>query len=402
VHKQQRWIHATYSCINSNVLAIIKEETMKRNWMKWLGLGALSLSLVACGGAKSGTETTKAGTNTETKAEQGESKAEKKEETADAKELGDKLTLYCSMTDDDIDTVLDGFHELYPDIDVEVVNGSAGELFARLKAESANPQGDVMLGGLNQADGDKNKDIFEPFISVHEDELPDKYKSNNGFYNYDHLSSVVFCVNTDLEKELGLDIKDYKDLLDPKLSGKIVFSDPNESSAAWNNLSNIMAVYGNDSDEAWNMIEGLMKNKMVIQGSSSACFKNVADGEYVVGLTYEDGAATLLKSGAKNIKLVYPASGSSNFAFGCAVVKGAPHMAAAKAMVNFLMSAESQTERGNALGTIRLTNPNAKIDYKYIPKDSDVKWVDRDVDWLIKNKDEVLEHWNKLYTQYYK
>ena len=150
------------------------------------------------------------------------------------------------------------------------------------------------------------------------------------------------------------------------------------------------------------MIEGLMKNKMVIQGSSSACFKNVADGEYVVGLTYEDGAATLLKSGAKNIKLVYPASGSSNFAFGCAVVKGAPHMAAAKAMVNFLMSAESQTERGNALGTIRLTNPNAKIDYKYIPKDSEVKWVDRDVDWLIKNKDEVLEHWNKLYTQYYK
>ena len=378
---------------------------MKKNLMKLLGLGLLSLSLVACGGAKSAE--TKAA---ETKAAKQDAKAEKTEAAQDkteaaaenAEDLGDSLTLYCSMTDDDIDTVLEGFNALYPDITVEVVNGSAGELFARLKAESANPQGDVMLGGMNQADGDKNKDIFEPFISVHENELPDKYKSNNGFYNYDHLSSVVFCVNTELEKELGLDIKDYKDLLDPKLEGKIVFSDPNESSAAWNNISNIMAVYGNDSEEAWNMIEGLMKNKMVIQGSSSACFKNVADGEYVVGLTYEDGASTLLKSGAKNIKLVYPASGSSNFAFGCAVVKGAPHMAAAKAMVNFLQSAESQTARGNALGTIRLTNPNAKIDYKYIPKDDEVKWVDRDIDWLIKNKDQVLEHWNKLYTQYYK
>ena len=378
---------------------------MKKNLMKLLGLGLLSLSLVACGGAKSAE--TKAA---ETKAAKQDAKAEKTEAAQDkteaaaenAEDLGDSLTLYCSMTDDDIDTVLEGFNALYPDITVEVVNGSAGELFARLKAEAANPQGDVMLGGMNQADGDKNKDIFEPFISVHENELPDKYKSNNGFYNYDHLSSVVFCVNTDLEKELGLDIKDYKDLLDPKLEGKIVFSDPNESSAAWNNISNTMAVYGNDSEEAWNMIEGLMKNKMVIQGSSSACFKNVADGEYVVGLTYEDGASTLLKSGAKNIKLVYPASGSSNFAFGCAVVKGAPHMAAAKAMVNFLQSAESQTARGNALGTIRLTNPNAKIDYKYIPKDDEVKWVDRDIDWLIKNKDQVLEHWNKLYTQYYK
>lgn len=375
---------------------------MKKNLMRLLGLGLLSLSLVACGGGAKNkeTEAPKQDAKTEKKTEAAQDKTEAAAENAE--DLGDSLTLYCSMTDDDVDTVLEGFNELYPDITVEVVNGSAGELFARLKAESANPQGDVMLGGMNQADGDKNKDIFEPFISVHENELPDKYKSNNGFYNYDHLSSVVFCVNTDLEKELGLDIKDYKDLLDPKLEGKIVFSDPNESSAAWNNISNIMAVYGNDSEEAWNMIEGLMKNKMVIQGSSSACFKNVADGEYVVGLTYEDGASTLLKSGAKNIKLVYPASGSSNFAFGCAVVKGAPHMAAAKAMVNFLQSAESQTARGNALGTIRLTNPNAKIDYKYIPKDDEVKWVDRDIDWLIKNKDQVLEHWNKLYTQYYK
>ena len=373
---------------------------MKKNLMKLLGLGLLSLSLVACGGGAKNKETE--APKQDAKTEKTEAAQEKTEAaTENAEDLGDSLTLYCSMTDDDVDTVLEGFNELYPDITVEVVNGSAGELFARLKAEAANPQGDVMLGGMNQADGDKNKDIFEPFISVHENELPDKYKSNNGFYNYDHLSSVVFCVNTDLEKELGLDIKDYKDLLDPKLEGKIVFSDPNESSAAWNNIANIMAVYGNDSEEAWNMIEGLMKNKMA-QGSSSACFKNVADGEYVVGLTYEDGASTLLKSGAKNIKLVYPASGSSNFAFGCAVVKGAPHMAAAKAMVNFLQSAESQTARGNALGTIRLTNPNAKIDYKYIPKDDEVKWVDRDIDWLIKNKDQVLEHWNKLYTQYYK
>ena len=376
---------------------------MKKNLLKILGLGALAFGLIACStqtkqSGESKTDMTKR-TSEASSSNVGETASKEASKTED---LGNALTLYCSMTDDDVDTVLEGFNKLYPDINVEVVNGSAGELFARLQAEAANPQGDVMLGGMNQADGDKYKDIFEQYTSVHEDELPDKYKTNNGFYNYDHLSSVVLCVNTDLEKELGIEIKDYKDLLDSKLEGKVVFSDPNESSAAWNNLCNIMAIYGNDSDEAWNMIEGLMKNKMVIQGSSSACFKNVADGEYVVGLTYEDGAATLLKSGASNVKLVYPASGSSNFAFGCAVVKGAPHMAAAKAMVDFLMSAESQTERGNALGTIRLTNKNANIDYKYIPKNEDVKWVDRDVQWMIDNKEKVLEHWNILYTKYYK
>jgi len=375
---------------------------MKKNLIKVLGIGVLAFSTAACS-SQTQNASSKADASAKASASASTSASKSAQSSAkSAEDLGDALTLYCSMTDDDIDTVLEGFNALYPDIQVEVVNGSAGELFARLQAEAANPQGDVMLGGMNQADGDKYKDIFEQYTSSHEDELPDQYKTNNGFYNYDHLSSVVFCVNTELEKELGIEIKDYSDLLDPKLKGKIVFSDPNESSAAWNNLSNIMAIYGNDSEEAWKMIEGLMANKMIIQGSSSACFKNVADGEYVVGLTYEDGASTLLKSGATNIRLVYPASGSSNFAFGCAVVKGAPHEAAAKAMVDFLMSAESQTARGNALGTIRLTNKNAKIDYKYIPKDEDVKWVKRDIQWLIDNKEKVLEHWNSLYTKYYK
>lgn len=35
---------------------------------------------------------------------------------------------------------------MYPDINIEVVNGSAGELKARISAEKDNPQGDIMWG----------------------------------------------------------------------------------------------------------------------------------------------------------------------------------------------------------------------------------------------------------------
>lgn len=364
---------------------------MKKKVVAMLLVGVMASTAVACG----------LGADSDNTAPTESNAAEADADEEESEDIGDSLVLYCSMTDDDVETVVEGFNELYPDCEVEVVNGSAGELCARIQAESENPQGDVMLGGINQTDGDTYKDIFEPYLSKHEDEIYDEYKSNNGFYNYDHLSSVVFCVNTDLETELGLDIEDYDDLLDPALAGKVVISDPNESSAAWNNVSNIMAVYGYDSDESWDLIEGLMKNNMVIASSSSVCFKAVADGEYVVGLTYEDGASTLLKSGAENIKLVYPASGSSSLALGCAVVKNAPHMAAAKAMVDYLMDADSQTVRGNALGTIRLTNKNANIDYQYIPKTEDVKWVSRDIDWLIEHKQEVLDHWNQLYMENY-
>ncbi len=312
--------------------------------------------------------------------------------------LGDTLVLYSPMTDNDINNLIEAFNEKYPDITVEVVSGSAGELAARIQAEAENPQGDVMWGGLGDSEGDQYSEIFEHWLSQYEDQVMEDYKSTNGFYNFDHISTCVLCVNTELEKELGMEIKGYKDLLDPRLAGKIVFSDPNSSSAAWNNVCNIMSVYGNDSAESWDYIENLMKNGLTISTSSSVCFKSVETGEYVVGLTYEDGAATLIKSGAKNIRVVYPEEGTSAAALGCAVIKNAPHEKAAKAMVDFLMSSEGQDKVGDALGTLRMTNVNDTYVPKYLPPVDEVTWVKRDTKFLTEHKEEILKHWNDLKT----
>ena len=212
-------------------------------------------------------------------------------------DLGDTLVLYSSMTEADLDALKTCFNEVYPDIEIEVISGSAGEFTAKIQAEAGNPQGDVTWGGLADSDGDKYAEIFEAWVSDNDDEQMEGYSTPNGFYSMDHLSTVCFCVNTELEKELGLNIQSYEDLLDPALKGKIVFSDPNSSSAAWNNLCNIFSVYGIDTDEAWDYIDALLENMVVVE-KSSVCFNSVSDGEYVVGLTYEDGAIKLNQSAA--------------------------------------------------------------------------------------------------------
>ncbi|HHT41887.1 MAG TPA: extracellular solute-binding protein [Firmicutes bacterium] len=309
------------------------------------------------------------------------------------------LVLYSSMTDNDLNNLVSLFNKKYPNIRIEIVNGSAGELTARIRAEKNNPQGDVMWGGLSNSDGAMYDDLFEHYLSPYEDEIYPAYRSNNGFYNLDHLSTIVFCVNTDLEKELGMNITSYKDLLDPRLKGKIVMPDPNSSSSAWNHVCNIFAVFGNDTKEAWDFMEGLLRNDVVISTSSSVAFKSVHSGEYVVGLSYEDGASTLLKSGATNIKIVYPEEGASASAFGVAVIKGAKNAEAAKLMVDYLMSPEGQSELGTALGTLRFTNSKAKYDTPYLPATEEITWAERDVDWLIENKDAVLRKWNDLYMR---
>ncbi len=322
----------------------------------------------------------------------------KEEKATDPTAMEKNLVLYSSMTENDLSNLVRLFNKQYPDVKIEIVNGSAGELTSRIRAERNNPQGDLMWGGLSSSDGMVHGDLFEHWLTEYEPDIMPDYRSNNGFYSLDHLSTAVFCVNVELEKELGLNIRGYKDLLDPRLKGKIVMPDPNSSSSGWNNVSNMMAVFGHGTPEAWDYITKFMNNQVVFSTASSVAFKSVDTGEYVVGLTYEDGASTLLKAGSNRIRMVYPEDGASASAFGCALIAGAKNPNAAKAMINYLMSAEGQSELGMALETLRFTNEKAVYETPYLPASSEIKWVTRDNDWLIANKKAVLEQWNKIYA----
>jgi iron(III) transport system substrate-binding protein len=252
---------------------------------------------------------------------------------------------------------------------------------------------------MADSDGDAYAESFEAWVSEYDAENMEGYTSKNGLYSMDHLSTVVFVVNEELEAELGLNIQSYEDLLDPALKGKIATADPNSSSSAWNNLSNIMAVYGADTDEAWAYIEQLMPN-LVILGSSSGVFKNTQAGEYVVGLTYEDGAVGLVRDGATNIRLQYPTNGTSASCFGTALVKNGPNPENAKVFIDFICSAEGQTAlAAYQQGTLRYTNANYEVpENAWLAPSSEITWVTRDVPYLTENKPAILEHWNTLWA----
>ena len=305
-----------------------------------------------------------------------------------------EVQLYSTMTEADLDALITCFNEKYPNIEVIVTNGSAGELTTRI----AGDQGDLVWGGMADSDGQAYADIFEAWVSEYDAQNIPGYTSPNGLYSMDHLSTVVFVVNEELEAQLGLKIESYEDLLDPALKGKIATADPNSSSSAWNNLSNILSVYG-DTDEGWAYIEQLMPN-LVVLGSSSGVFKNTQAGEYVVGLTYEDGAVGLVRDGATNIRLQYPTNGTSASCFGTALVKNGPNPENAKAFIDFICSAEGQTAlAAYQQGTLRYTNANYEVpENAWLAPSSEITWVVRDVPYLTENQGAILEHWNTLWA----
>ena len=313
---------------------------------------------------------------------------------------GSEVQLYSTMTEADLDALITCFNEKYPDIEVIVTNGSAGELTTRIAGEAGNPQGDLVWGGMADSDGQAYADIFEAWVSEYDAQNMPGYTSPNGLYSMDHLSTVTFVINEELEAELGLKIESYEDLLDPKLKGMIATADPNSSSSAWNNLSNIMAVYGHNTDEAWAYIEKLMPN-LVILGSSSGVFKNTQAGEYVVGMTYEDGAVGLIRDGATNIRLQYPTNGTSASAFGCALIKGGPNPENGKLFIDFICSAEGQTAlAAYQEGTLRYTNAGYEVpENAWLKPSSEIVWANRDVPYLTEHKAEILDKWNALWAK---
>ena len=69
----------------------------------------------------------------------------------------------------------------------------------------------------------------------------------------------------------------------------------------------------------------------------------MANGEYAVGLSYEDPCVELQAKGDQPVKVVYAKEGTIFPGQSVQIIKGAPHMEAAKKFVDFVLSEESQT-----------------------------------------------------------
>lgn len=260
-------------------------------------------------------------------------------------QYGGKLVVYSPNSDGEVEGLLYYWGEKHG-VEIELQSMGTGEVLSKLDAEKANPQADVMFGGMNLGVWTNNKDLFQAYTAKDDDKLPEGYQNKTGFFTNYLLSGSNLLVNTDLEKELGLDIKGYADLLDPKLKGKIAMGDASSSSSAFAQLTNMLLVMGDGTyfdDKGWTFVEDFMKNlDGKILGSSSAVYKNTYEGEYVVGVTYEDPSVALITDGAKNLRVVYPTEGAVWLPSGSAIVAGAPNLENAKHFLDFLISEEGQ------------------------------------------------------------
>ena len=206
---------------------------------------------------------------------------------SDSKDAG-KVVIYSPNTENEVNSIIPAFEES-TGIKVELVQGKTGEMVTRIDSEKGNPQADILWGGMNLGVYTTNPDLWEKYVSPNENLIDENYRNTTGYFtNYLLSGSGCFILNNKLIKELGVEVKGYKDLLNPKLKGKIASGDPTSSSSAWAELTNMLLVMGEKKydDKAWDYVKDFVKQLDGVElSSSSAVYKGVAEGEYAVGVS---------------------------------------------------------------------------------------------------------------------
>lgn len=312
-------------------------------------------------------------------------------------EVGDSITVYTTMDDGQQAIVEEVWYSVYPDCQIEWIKDSLGTLIARVRNESANPQADVICGGLFQTDGSQYWDCFDQYTPVNYDEQT--MVDENHYYALQDIQYMCLIVSTKLEEELGVTIDGYQALLNPALSGKIIIADPTATSSGFRQFHTILALMGDEfgDEKAWTYLTDLVKNGVVNTTSSSEVYKQVMAGEYAVGLSYESIVQYQVENGAEDIRLVYPVEGNTGCANGSAMVKGCPHKAAAEAFLDMCGSNELQSLRAEA-NCARGTNKN--FTYEAYPSDEEIGVKPLDYDYIAEHKEDLLNQWTELWSTY--
>lgn len=116
------------------------------------------------------------------------------------------LHIYTALDVDEAKIYIEAFQQRYPGIRVEWVRLSAGELLARLRAEAANPQASLWLGGpsdtfmVAKAEG-----LLAPYReSLGWQYLPAKFKDPEGYWVGIYMGFLAFASNKDYLERYGL------------------------------------------------------------------------------------------------------------------------------------------------------------------------------------------------------
>jgi iron(III) transport system substrate-binding protein len=264
----------------------------------------------------------------------------------------ERLVIYTAYEENELKDFWEQFKKDLPDLAAKAsyIRGSTGPTMARVEAEKANPQADVIWGVFNDyLTGAAKKGLLEPYAAKESDKIPARFKHPQNMWQGVTLLTVAFAVNQKKMAELKLaPPRTWNDLTDPKYKGHIVMSNPSTSGTAYLLLASHAARLG--EDKMWPYYDALDKNLSQVTKSGGAPGRMAASGETPIGvaLAYEVDVAK--RQGAP-IDVIHPSDGVAWTFEGNALVKGAKNPQNARRFLDWAVSSSAMTAYAKWRGT---------------------------------------------------
>jgi iron(III) transport system substrate-binding protein len=311
----------------------------------------------------------------------------------------ESVTVYTSLETDEIVKYLEVARRDMPDLEINVIRLSTGELGARMLAEKANPQADCIWGwAVTNMEQFIPLGMLEPYKAKGVERLDKRFVNPKDYYAGIDMYIAAFCVNTKVAKEKNLPMpRGWYDLLDPKFKGLVTMPNPVASGTGFLQVASILQMYGikERKEDGWNFLKSLDKNIGEYIKSGSRPAKMTAQGEFAVGCSFDFVVGELKKQGFP-VEFVFPVEGAGYEVEANALLKGAKNPKAGKQFLDWAVSenamkAYSQFKLGVTLPGIP-TRPD-------MPKLSEIKLYPMDFEWQGKNMQSILKKWESLFMR---
>ncbi|SMC25817.1 iron(III) transport system substrate-binding protein [Andreprevotia lacus DSM 23236] len=306
------------------------------------------------------------------------------------------ITVYTALEADQIKAYQEKFEQENPGVKIKWVRDSTGIITAKLLAEKANPQADVVMGlAASSLLVLEKEGMLQAYAPKGVEKLSKGYvdAANPPAWVGMDVWGATICFNTAEAAKQGLKKPEsWKDLLKPEYKGKIVMPNPASSGTGYFDVSAWLTVFGEKG--GWDYMDKLHENIGQYVHSGSKPCKQAAAGEFPIGISFEYRAAKLKEGGAP-LDLVFPKEGLGWDLEATAIMKGTKNLDAAKKLADWSASrsANELYEKNFAI----VAMPGVAKPNQFIPGNYEQLLVKQDLKWSANNRDKILAEWTKRY-----
>ncbi|GAK59081.1 extracellular solute-binding protein family 1 [Candidatus Vecturithrix granuli] len=316
----------------------------------------------------------------------------------------DTVIVYTALENDEVVSYLEIAKKDLPDLDIQAIRLSTGELGARMLAEKDNPQADVIWGwALTNMAEFVPKGMLTPYKPQGWELIPDNFKDAEGYWTAIDLYAAAFVVNTKVMEAENLPMpKGWKDLLNPAYKGKLLMPNPASSGTGFLQIASLLVLLDPEykskpieENKAWDFLKELDHNMDQYIKSGSKPGKLAASGEYAIGCSFAYVYASL-KEQEFPVALILPEEGVGFELEANALLTGAKNEEAAKKFLDWAISKSAM--EGYAKFKLGVTYPGLPGP-KNLPALDTINLAPMDFPWQSENRVKILETWSGLFER---